>query len=247
MTERHTDRVVLVTGSSRGLGKIIAGRFLEEGALVVISSQKEDELKQAENQLRNVSDKLQACATDLRDEQQVQKLIEKTVSEFGSLDILVNNAGVFKMGAVDEMDLADFELTLEVNLKGAFLVSKYAVKQMKKQNRGQIVNICSIGSKLGLENLSAYCASKAGLARFGDSLKAELKPFGIKVTNIFPHAMNTMGKDITADSNERLTMIEPHDVADAIIMVTSSKEYVQYQDVTIYPYSTKLTKTEENN
>ncbi len=245
MSDRLKDKVVLVTGSSRGLGKIIAGRFLEENAKVIITGQKQNELDQAAEELKQASDQFIEVVADITDDTQAKKLIDSAVEKYGRIDILVNNAGVFKGGEIDQMEVKDIELSFKVNVIGAFLVTRHAVPQMKKQKSGQIINICSIGSTLGLEKLSAYCASKAALARFGDSLKAELKPYNIRVTNVMPHAMNTMGKDIEPNSVDRRQMIEPEDVADALIMVTSSKEYVQYQDITIFPRSTKLTKTEE--
>lgn len=245
MSDSLKGKTALVTGSSRGLGKIIAGRFLEAGADVVITSQNQKELNSAYAELKDLPGKVLPLPADIRDTDQVAKMVEKATAEFGSLDILVNNAGVFKDGAVDQMKLSDFELTFDVGVKGAFLATREAVKQMKKQQSGQIINICSIGSKLGIQNLSAYCASKGALARFGDSLKIELKPYGIRVTNIFPHSMNTMGREIAEDSAERMQMIEPHDVADAVLTVVTSKRYVQYQDITIFPYSTTLTKSEE--
>jgi 3-oxoacyl-[acyl-carrier protein] reductase len=245
MSDRLNKKVILVTGSSRGLGKTIARRYLEEDASVIITGQKQDELDQAADDLKQVSKHLIKVVADITDDSQARKLIDSAIEEFGQIDILVNNAGVFKGGEIDQMDVKDFELTFNVNVKGAFLVTRHVVAQMKKQKSGQIVNICSIGSKLGMEKLSAYCASKAALARFGDSLKAELKPYNIRVTNVMPHAMNTMGKEIDPDSDDRRKMVEPDDVADAIIMVTSSRDYVQYQDITIFPKSTKLTKTEE--
>jgi NADP-dependent 3-hydroxy acid dehydrogenase YdfG len=246
MSNRLINKVVLITGSSRGLGKIIAGRFLEEGSKVVITGRDMNELDRAEEELKQAgNDNILKNAVDIRNEDEVQALVKSAVEHFGGIDILINNAGVFKAGEVDQFSLDDFNLTFDVNVKGAFLVTKHVVAQMKKQKSGQIINICSIGSKLGLEKLSAYCASKAALALFGDSLKAELKPYNIRVTNVFPHAINSQKYEIDPDSDKRKQMIEPEDIADALIMVTSSKEYVQYQDITIYPYSTKIIKTEK--
>jgi NADP-dependent 3-hydroxy acid dehydrogenase YdfG len=246
MSNRLINKVVLITGSSRGLGKIIAGRFLEEGSKVVITGRDMNELDRAEEELKQAgNDNILKNAVDIRNEDEVQALVKSAVEHFGGIDILINNAGVFKAGEVDQFSLDDFNLTFDVNVKGAFLVTKHVVAQMKKQKSGQIINICSIGSKLGLEKLSAYCASKAALALFGDSLKAELKPYNIRVTNVFPHAINSQKDEIDPDSDKRKQMIEPEDIADALIMVTSSKEYVQYQDITIYPYSTKIIKTEK--
>ncbi len=244
MSGRLDGKVVLVTGSSRGLGKIIAGRFLEEGCRVVITSQKPEELDNAEKELSRASDQVLKVVADITSEDDAKSLIDKIVERFGQIDIVVNNAGVFKMGKVDEMSVDDFDLTMNVNFKGAFLTCKFALPHMKKRKQGQIINICSIGAKLGLENLSAYCASKGALMMFGNSLKAELKPYKIRVTNVYPHAMNTQNQDIEPDSEKRAQMIEPDDVADALIAVTSSADYVQYQDITIYPMSTRMTKEE---
>ncbi len=246
MSNRLKNKVVLITGSSRGLGKVIAGRFLKEDASVVITGRDLAELENAEEELKQSgNDNILKIAADIRNEEMVRTMVEKALERFESIDILVNNAGVFKAGEVDQFSIDDFNLTFDVNVKGAFLVTKYVVAQMKKQKSGQIINICSIGSKLGLEKLSAYCASKAALALFGDSLKAELKPYNIRVTNVFPHSINSQKAEIDPDSDKRKQMIEPEDIAEALITVTSSKEYVQYQDITIYPYSTKLNKSEE--
>jgi NADP-dependent 3-hydroxy acid dehydrogenase YdfG len=245
MSERLKDKVVLITGSSRGLGKVFAKRFLEAGSKVVITGQNQKELDQAETDFKEYSNQVLKVAANITDDADAKNLVEKAATHFGRIDILVNNAGVFRMGEVDQMSVQDFELTFDVNIKGAFLATRHIVKQMKKQKSGLIVNICSIGARLGLEKLSAYCASKAALAMFGDSLKAELKPYNIRVTNLFPHAMNTTGAEIEPGSQKRKQMIEPDDVADALITITSSPDYVQYQDVTIFPVSTKFTKMEE--
>jgi NADP-dependent 3-hydroxy acid dehydrogenase YdfG len=245
MSERLKDKVVLITGSSRGLGKVFAQRFLEAGSKVVITGQNQKELDQAEADFKKYSNQVLKVTANITDDADAKNLVEKAVSHFKQIDILVNNAGVFRMGEVDQMPVQDFELTFDVNVKGAFFVTRHVVAQMKKQKSGQIINICSIGAKLGLEKLSAYCASKAALAMFGDSLKAELKPYNIRVTNLFPHAMNTGGAEIEPRSKKRKQMIEPDDVADALITVTSSPDYVQYQDITIFPISTKFTKIEE--
>lgn len=245
MSEQLKDKVVLITGSSRGLGKVFAKRFLAKESRVVITGQNQKELNQAEADFKEYSKQILKVPANIIDDADAKNLVEKTIAHFGRIDILVNNAGIFRMGEVDQMSVQDFELTFDVNIKGAYYVTRHVVAQMKKQKSGLIVNICSIGSKLGMEKLSAYCASKAALAVFGDSLKAELKPYNIRVTNLFPHAMNTSGAEIDQDSDRRRQMIEPEDVADALLTIASSAIYVQYQDVTIFPVSTKFTKIEE--
>jgi len=244
MSAKLEGKTVLVTGSSRGMGKVIAEQFLNQGCNMVITSRNADELNQAENDIGKTNGKILKVAADITSPGDVIRLIDNTITEFGQIDIVINNAGVFKMGPADQTSIEDFRLSLDINLTGSFLICKYVLPHMKKRKKGQIINICSIWAQMGLENLSAYCASKAGLAMFGDCLKAELKPYRIRVTNLFPHSINSQKQDIDPGSDKRLQMIEPEDIAEALINIASAAEHVQYQDVTVYPISTKITKTE---
>jgi len=212
MSKRLQNKVVLITGSSGGLGKLMAQRFLSEGCKIILTGSNPNKLDDTYHELGADAENMLAIPADIRTEEHVQVLVKQA---------------------------------LDKGVRGAFLATKYSVKIMKAQKSGQIINICSVGSKIGLENLSVYCASKAALALFGDSLKVELKPYHIRVTNIFPHAINSGKSKIDPDSEKRRQMIEPEDVIEAVIAVTSSEEYVQYQDVTIYPASTTITKSEE--
>ena len=242
MSNRLNNKVVLITGSSGGLGKLMAKYFLDKGCKLILTGSDVNKLDDTYKELGADDKTMLAVPADIRTEDHVKVLVQQALEKFGRIDILINNAGVFKAGEITAMSTEDFELTFDVGVRGAFFATKYTAKIMKEQKSGQIINICSVGSKVGLEKLSVYCASKAALALFGDSLKVELKPYNIRVTNIFPHAINSGKKKI--DPEKRRNMIEPEDVAEAVIAVTSSEEYVQYQDVTIYPASTTITKDE---
>lgn len=243
MSNRLNNKIVLITGSSGGLGKLMAKYFLERGCKLILTGSDVNKLDNTYKELGADSNTMLAIPADIRTEDHVRVLVQQAVDKFGRIDILINNAGVFKAGEITEFSTEDFELTFDVGVRGTFFATKYTAQFMKKQKAGQIINICSVGSKVGLEKLAIYCASKAALALFGDSLKVELKPYNIRVTNIFPHAINSGKKKI--DDDKRRNMIEPEDVAEAVIAVASSEEYVQYQDVTIYPVSTTVTKIEK--
>ena len=245
MSKRLQNKVVLITGSSGGLGKLMARRFLAEGCRIILTGSNPNKLDDTYHELGADAENMLAIPADIRTEEHVNVLVKQALEKFGRIDILINNAGVFKTGEVTEISAEDFELTFDIGVRGAFFATKYTARIMKTQKLGQIINICSVGSKVGLDKLSIYCASKAALALFGDSLKVELKPYNIRVTNIFPHAINSGKNKIDPDSEKRRQMIEPEDVVEAVIAVTSSEEYVQYQDVTIYPASTTITKSEE--
>jgi len=117
---RLKNKVVVITGSSRGLGKIIAERFLEEGSRVVINGRNPDELNEAENELKKVSENVLKFSADITKEDQVTGLVEKVLRKSGQIDILINNAGVFKAGEVDKFSLEDFRLSMDINVVGAF-------------------------------------------------------------------------------------------------------------------------------
>lgn len=173
------------------------------------------------------------------------QLAEVCRQKFGRLDLLVNNAGIFLMGSIDEFDEQAWDNILAVNLKGAFLVTK-ALIDLLRESKGQIVFINSVGGQVGLKNLSAYSASKFGLRGFADSLRLELKPFGVRVTSIYPHGMNSAGVLIAPDDPKRWTQIETGDVARMIGEVAAAADHVQIAEITIYPRSTEIAKRESS-
>ena len=204
------DKSVLVTGSGRrgGLGIAIAARFAREGARVMLHDVapageaanvgSESELAAAAREIAEAGGTSAHHAADLRDEDQVIQLVDATVAAFGSIDILVNNAGVgFKFGPLLDMSAADWDLVLDVNLRGAFLAIKHAGRQMAAQpeqqgwGRGRIISIGSRASKSGSAWAGAYSASKHGLVGLTRSLALELAPHAITVNAICPNHVTT--------------------------------------------------------
>jgi citronellol/citronellal dehydrogenase len=192
------DKVAIVTGGSRGLGKAIAIGLCKEGAHVVVAARTETASGQLPGTIFQTVDEIKALGQealavkcDVTDEQSVNHLIQMTVETFGRIDVLVNNAGVAFYRPILETPLKRWELVIKVNLIGAFLCSKAVLPQMIKQKRGSIINISSLAAEERDEGLVptgvAYAVSKAGLDRFTWGLAAEVGQYNIAVNAIKPH------------------------------------------------------------
>lgn len=236
------DRVAVITGGSRGLGLAIAKELQARGFNLLLVG-REQELNQ--NARREFTDKpeVRYVSGDITVPGTAAEIAKVSREQFGRLDLLVNNAGIFLMGAIEEFSVEDWDRIIDVNAKGAFLVTKGCVSLLK-ESEGQIIFINSVGGKQGLANLSGYSASKFALLGLADSLRLELKPAKIRVTSIFPHNMNSAGDVIGGDDPKRWQMIETSDVARMVGEVADSPRHVQIPEIVIYPRSTEISKQE---
>jgi NAD(P)-dependent dehydrogenase (short-subunit alcohol dehydrogenase family) len=184
----------LITGGSQGLGKVIAGHYLREGANVVLCARNEDELTATRNELAAgfTPQKVLARPCDVSDETQVNGLITFALRELGSVDALVLNAGVYgPMGPTESVDLDAWRRAIDINLFGVLLPCRATIPHFRKAGRGKIVVLSGGGATNPLPNISAYAASKAAVVRLMETLAEELKPHHIDVNAIAPGALNT--------------------------------------------------------
>jgi NAD(P)-dependent dehydrogenase (short-subunit alcohol dehydrogenase family) len=184
----------LITGGSQGLGKVIAGHFLAEGANILLCARGEKELSatQAEWSGKFPARKILAQACDVSDEAQVNDLVAFALREFGSLHVLVLNAGVYgPMGPTESVDLAGWRRAMDINLYGVLLPCRAIIPHFKKAGWGKIVVLSGGGATNPLPNISAYAASKAAVVRLMETLAEELKNFHVDVNAIAPGALAT--------------------------------------------------------
>jgi 3-oxoacyl-[acyl-carrier protein] reductase len=199
------DRVALVTGGSRGIGRAAVGCFAKLGANVVINYVKDeraasDAVKTAEGS--GVS--ALAVQADVSRVDEAQRLVEEAVKHFARIDFLVCNAGIWEGGAIDELSEAAWDRTMDLNLKGTWTVCHAAVPHMKARGFGRIVIVSSTAGQRGEANVSNYAASKGGQISFTKSLAAELAPFGINANAVAPGWVDTdMCADVFEDPNFR--------------------------------------------
>ena len=152
-------KIAIITGGGSGIGKGIARAFAREGALLVLGSRNQQQLEATAGELRADGATVLVVPADVTDEAQVIALFERTIGEFGRLDILVNNSGVFDGGPLEELSLATWRRVLDVNLTGPFLCSREAMKIMKPQGGGRIINIGSSAAQMPREYAAPYAAS----------------------------------------------------------------------------------------
>jgi NAD(P)-dependent dehydrogenase (short-subunit alcohol dehydrogenase family) len=220
----------LVTGGGRGIGKEIAILLAEKGLNVIICSRTQAELDTVVNDIKSIG-KAKAIGRkcDVSVSTEVNDLVKEALNLYGSIDVLINNAGISYVKKVIDTSEEEWDQTLDINLKGAFLFCKAIVPYMMKKNLGVIVNVSSGAGKVGFEDISAYCASKFGIIGLTESLAWEVANYNIRVMTICPGEVATrMQEDVDPhyyESNKH-KMLKPRTVAEKITdMAFNDKEY----------------------
>ncbi|MFZ3106955.1 MAG: 3-oxoacyl-[acyl-carrier-protein] reductase [Candidatus Hydromicrobium sp.] len=203
---RLKDKVAIITGGARGIGKKISQTFLKEGASVYIFDVNEEEGARTVGELQPAYDgKVIFFKVDITDEKSVEQSIEKIIEAEGRIDILVNNAGITRDNLILRMSLEDWKKVIDINLTGAFICSKHTVKYMVKNRSGKIINISSIVGVHGNAGQSNYSSSKAGIIGLTKTLARELAGRNILVNAIAPGYIETeMTKKLSDKIKEKL-------------------------------------------
>lgn len=224
-----TDKVAVVTGASRGIGRCIALALAAQGADLVVAARSLQPLQQLVAEIEALGRKAIAVRADAAVTEDAQKLIAAAAETFGRVDILINNAGITRDGLLLRMKDEDWDAVLDTNLKGAFLLSRAAAKLMSKQRSGRIINISSVVAEMGNPGQANYCASKAGLIGLTKSVARELARRGVTVNAITPGFIETdMTSELSEKARQELTAQIPlgrlgqsADVAQAVVYLAS--------------------------
>jgi 3-oxoacyl-[acyl-carrier protein] reductase len=224
------DYVTIITGSGKGLGKAMAERFFLEGAWVALWDVDLGLAEKVKETLDPSGEKAMVVQVDITDEKEVEKAVSEVVKKFGRIDILVNNAGISRHKPIEEMTLDIWNAVIKTNLTGVFLCSRAVTPIMKKQGRGKIISISSLGGRTGRPGVAVnYAASKAGVVGFTQTLAKELGPSGIYVNAIAPGPILTdqsrqYPPEVFATWNVGRAVQKdglPEDVADAAVFLAS--------------------------
>ena len=225
------NKVAIVTGSKRGIGKSIALELAKEGAKVVVSDIDLKECQSVCDEIKKIGSDAIAVKCDVSQKKDVDAMIKKSIQKFKKIDILVNNAGVFLTKPFIQMTEKDWDFVLDINLKGLFLCTNAVAKQMIKQKNGKIISIASIAGEVGFMNSSAYCASKAGIINLTRELAMELSPHNINVNAVAPGVIATeMTEDMLRDKNTKEVLLaniplgrigQPEEIGKAIVFLAS--------------------------
>jgi len=217
MTLDLSNKIAIVTGGTKGIGRAIAESLVSAGAGVAITARNDDEIGKTVAELKKLGPGTAAgYVCDVRDYEQVKSVVAEVAKEFGALDILINNAGVGIFASVESMSVEDFRAVLETNVFGVFYCCHQAIPLMKQRGGGYIINISSLAGVNPHAEMVAYNASKFGLNGFSEALMQEVRHDGIKVSYIMPGSVNTaFGGDEPSD--EKSWQLQPHDIAQVVI------------------------------
>ena len=234
------DKVALVTGAGKGLGKSMALALSESGAHVVVVSRTLPDIEATAKEIQENGGKSLPIAVDVTKEEGVVRMVETILREFKTIDILVNNVGTFIGGPLLESSIEDWHKMLEINLTSTYLCSKVVGKHMVERKNGKIINISSALGIFGARDSGAYCASKGGVIQLTKALAIEWAKYNINVNSIAPYSLETE-KTMTMLENEKVkkTLIskiplsrigQPSDVSGTVVFLASkASDYITGQ------------------
>jgi NAD(P)-dependent dehydrogenase (short-subunit alcohol dehydrogenase family) len=206
-------KTAIVTGGTKGIGRVIAEALAAEGITVCISARHKSEVDEA---VKELGGRANGFVCDVRDYKQVKALFDYTAKELGGLDILINNAGIGIFETVEHTEPEEFRAVLETNLFGVYYCCHEAIPAMKKRGGGYIINISSLAGANPHPRMAAYNASKFGLNGFSEALMQEVRHDNIKVSYIMPGSVNTeFGGD--SPSDEKSWQLTPQDIARVVV------------------------------
>ena len=224
------DRVAIVTGAARGIGKAIAWAFVREGASVALVDVEKTGLETLQMEIGRKGGQAVAIPCDVSKASEVKQMVDHVQRTLGRIDILINNAGIIRRGTIETVTEEDWDRVMEVNLKGPFNCSKAVVEIMKRQGYGKIVNVSSIAGKMGdITSAPGYGPSKAGMDALTKSLARQLAAYGIHVNGVAPHAIETeMSAEWSPEKRKAIVdaiplkrLGKPEDVAEAVLFLAS--------------------------
>jgi len=185
------DKVVVITGGSRGLGLVMARQLARQGARLALIARSREELDEARRQVEELGGKVLTIACNVGVREDIVAAIELILDHYGHIDVLINNAGVISVGPLEHMRVEDFRESLDVHFWGPLYTIWTVLPHMRDRGEGRIVNISSLGGKIAVPHLLPYCAGKHALAGLSEGLGHELRKDGILVTTVYPGLMRT--------------------------------------------------------
>jgi 3-oxoacyl-[acyl-carrier protein] reductase len=227
---RFVNKVVLVTGAARGIGRAIALLFAREGAHIVAVDIDREAVLSLAAEIEQTGCQALGVRADVSAASEVEQAVETAILRFGRIDILVNNAGIIRRGSFLEHSIEDWEQVLKVNLGGTFNCARAVVPHMVRQGSGKIVNVTSVAGKVGdITAAPSYGTSKGAINTFTKSLARDLAPKGITVNAVAPHAIETdMSREWSEEKRRAVVeaiplkrMGKPEDVAEAVAFLAS--------------------------
>jgi short-subunit dehydrogenase len=229
------NRVVWITGASTGIGFELAKVFAKSGYIIVATARRKSRLVSLVNEIRFAGSEAYAFVCDVRSERSIIATKKKILEKCGTIDILINNASITAFKSFIDTKPPEFDDILETNLRGSYLATRSVMPLMMKKKRGHVINILSAAAKTVFTNSSAYSASKAGMLAMFNVIRAEVRKYNIKVTNIMPGATDTPMWSSASRQKYQHRMMTPKEIAEITLMAANQPKKVVIEDIVIKP------------
>ena len=230
------NKVVIITGARRGMGRSHALKLAEAGAKVVVADISKEDCQKVADEIQKNKGEAISVKCDVSKKEEVENMVGQAIDKWGKVDVLVNNAGVIKFKPFIELTEEEWDRTLDVNLKGYFLCAQAAAKEMIKKKSGIIINIASVEMGQvgnGMPNIVDYCASKGGVVAMTEALTVELAPYNIRVNAISPGAIETPMSEAAKENPQLLEQVlakipmrrmgKPEEVSNLVLFLASDE------------------------
>jgi NAD(P)-dependent dehydrogenase (short-subunit alcohol dehydrogenase family) len=234
-----SEKVAIITGAGTGIGKGIARAFAREGADLVLASRTRGNLEQTAQELADADVRILVVPTDVTVESDVQALFATTLSEFGRVDILMNNSGTFDGGPLDELSLETWQKVMAVNLTGPFLCGREAMKIMKRQGGGRIVNIGSISAQMCRPNAAPYNTTKHGLVGLTKSMALEGREYNVVASMLHPGNTLTERRASSDKQQDEEPMMTVDELAEVAVTICALPLHVNVLETIVLPTTQK--------
>ena len=232
----NNNKTAIITGAGTGIGKGIALKFAENNFNLILASRNIDNLNKVKKDCDLLNnDSSYVIQTDITEEKSVDNLFSESKSKFRKIDVLINNSGVFDGGAIDEMSVETWDKVIGVNLRGAFLCLRQAMKLMKSQKYGRIVNIGSISAQVPRLNSAPYTTSKFGLTGLTKAAALEGRDFNVVVSIVHPGNVITELRANRGENKDIEPMMEPQDIAELVFLTVNLPSNVNLLESVMLP------------
>jgi 3-oxoacyl-[acyl-carrier protein] reductase len=229
------NKVIIITGGSKGIGRVTALRLAKQNARLVLASRKMEDLVKVKKELQLSDDRLLIVEADVSNEDDCSKVVNQAAEKFGRVDVLINNAAQFNQSKVIDLDLNDFDRVWKTNVRGVIAMTQRVLPYMIKQNEGTILNISSTSGKRGYVTGTAYAASKFALNGFTECLLREVRENNIRVLTISPSMVDTRVKEESELKNSgKGVYMRAEDVADSILLCLNLPQRALIKDIEIW-------------